>query len=162
MKQTNHPPSRRRPSRAACMRPQTVRVNVDERRERNREHNRVYQRKYREQQQALVNDRQSRSNHGAYTVLPTLPREWRWARCRTSQVCVTSSPTLCRPMQSAYKWRHLRRPTLTTTLYLYASRKPVRPHDLSRISRNSTLQRAERETVGLMPLPAGLCLVRSL
>jgi hypothetical protein len=36
--------------------------------------------------------------------------------------------------------RHSRRPTPTTTLYLYASRKPVRPHELSRVSRNSTLQ----------------------
>jgi hypothetical protein len=163
MKQTNHPPSRRRPSRAACVRPQTVRVDVDERRERNRERNRVYQRKYRERQRALVNDRQSRSNHGAYTVPPTLPREWRWARCRTSQSCVTPSPTRadqCSPHTNGT--RHSRRPTLTTTLYLYASRKPVRPHELSRISRNSTLQRAERETVGSMPLPAGLCLARSL
>ena len=49
--------------------------------------------------------------------------------------------------------RHSRRPTPTTTLYLYASRKPVRPHELSRVSRNSTLQRAARETMGAMPSP---------
>jgi hypothetical protein len=60
MKKTNHLPSRRRPSRAARVRPQAVRVDVDERRERNRKSNRVYQRKYRERQRTLVNDRKSR------------------------------------------------------------------------------------------------------
>ena len=42
---------------------------------------------------------------------------------------------------------------ITTTLYLYAtSKKPVRPHKPSRVSRNSTLQCAARGTVGAMPL----------
>ena len=62
MKNKARPPSHRPPSRAPRVRPQCVRLSVDDRREKERERNRAYQKKYRERQRALVNDRHGRSN----------------------------------------------------------------------------------------------------
>ena len=62
MKKKARPPSHRPPSRAPRVRPQCVRLSVDDRREKEKERNRAYQKKYRERQRALVNDGHGRSN----------------------------------------------------------------------------------------------------
>ena len=105
MKKTNHLPSRRRPSRAARVRPQAVRVDVDERRERNRERNRVYQRKYRERQRTLVNDRKSRFDPLMEQELPSyLPAHQKKAVDDfLDRLCCTENvPNVCSTCRESY------------------------------------------------------------